>query len=183
MQDKKPILIYLILLGIVFYAKPVLSQQDYKGSVGVRFGYGVGITGTYNLQNNQNLEFLLRYGYHGLVLNRPGANFQVLYEKHWPIRSSNFTAYVGAGPAIGVGKKFQESLYTYFALGVSPIVGFDYTIQNLKVPIILALDYKPTLNIDFPLNRRYEKVGVDFSYYELSFSVRVGIGRMYRRHR
>ena len=107
------------LLMLVFLLTTVQAQQDFKGSVGVRFGYGIGITGTYTLRNNQNMEFLLRYGYHGLILNKPGGNFQALYEKHWQLRSSNFTAYVGAGPCIGVGKRVQGANQTYFSVSVS----------------------------------------------------------------
>lgn len=160
-------------MNLIYFSSS--AQQDFAGSVGARFGFGLGITGTYNLQNNQNMEFLLRYGYHGLILNKPGANIQILYEKHWQLGRSNFTAYVGGGPSIGGGKKIQSSKISYFALGASPIVGFDYTTQRLRVPFILALDYKPTLNADIPIKSNL-KTRADFSYYEIAFSVRVGIG-------
>jgi hypothetical protein len=177
-------LLVVIVFFIAMYLKPfsTFSQQEFKGSVGVRFGYGIGLTGTYHLQNNQNIEFLLRYGYHGLILNRPGLNFQALYEKHWQLRSSNFTAYVGGGPAIGAGKRSSNSPTVYFVLGASPILGFDYTTQRTKVPFILALDYKPTFNVDMPMKKGV-KTDVNFSYYEIAFSVRVGIGRMGRNYK
>ena len=151
--------------------------QDYKGAVGGRFGYGIGLTGVYifNPYGGHGLEFLLRYGYHGLILNKPGINIQVLYEKHWEIgRRGYWTAYLGAGPALGFGKKVFQSKEVCMALGISPIVGIDYTTQRLRVPLILAFDYKPTLNGDIPLTKTGQK-GVNFSYYEISFSVRVGI--------
>lgn len=121
------------------------------------------------------------YGYHGLILNRPGIHIQALYEKHWGLGRSNFTAYIGAGPALGFGKKSQASKQLYFALGLSPIVGFDYTTQRLRVPLILALDYKPTFHADFPVANKSQKVGVNFSYYEVAFSVRIGINGRGRR--
>lgn len=65
---------------------------------------------------------------------------------------------------------------TYFSVGVSPLVGFDYTTQRTVVPFIFALDYKPTLLGDFPLKNN-QKPNFDFSYYELAFSVKVGIGK------
>lgn len=174
----------VVLLMFVFLIPSVGAQQDFKGSVGVRFGYGIGIAGTYTMRNNQNIEFLLRYGYHGLILNKPGANIQALYEKHWQIRRSNFTAYVGAGPCIGVGKRVQSAYQTYFSVGASPIIGFDYTTQQTAVPFIFALDYKPTFLGDFPLKGN-QKPSFDFSYYEIAFSVKVGIGQTgrYRRRR
>lgn len=183
MLKKQHVVVVAFYLIMLFNCTTIFSQE-YKGAVGVRFGYGIGVTGVYQLQNEQCLEFLLRYGYHGLILNKPGGNFQVVYEKHWVLRNSNFTAYVGGGPAIGFGKKTWESKQVYAAIGLSPIVGFDYTAQRLKIPLIIALDYKPTLNIDLPIKTK-SKVLTDFSYYELGISVRFGIGRYnsYRRRR
>ena len=169
------IFICFFLSGILFISKSF--SQDYKGAVGARFGYGIGVSGVYmfNQSAGHGLEFLLRYGYHGLILNKPGANIQVLYEKHWELgRRGGWTAYVGAGPAIGFGKKTQGAKETYFALGLAPIVGFDFTSQRLRIPLVLALDYKPTFYADFPF-KKTTKVGIDFSYYEVAFSVRIGI--------
>ena len=50
----------VVLLMFVFLIPTVGAQQDFKGSVGVRFGYGIGIAGTYTMRNNQNIEFLLQ---------------------------------------------------------------------------------------------------------------------------
>jgi len=178
---KQLIVAGLLFITIIFSSSKSFSQTEWKGAVGARFGYGIGITGIYmfDQRNGHGLEFLLRYGYHGLILNKPGAHIQVLYEKHWEIgrRVRGFTAYVGAGPAIGFGKKISESKQTYFALGLSPIVGLDYTTQQLRIPLILALDYKPTLHGDFPITGNGEKPSANFSYYEIAFSVRIGIGK------
>lgn len=170
-----------ILFIILFCCVHSSFAQQYKGAVGLRFGYGLGITGVYVLDQNNGhaLEFLLRYGYHGVVINRPGINIQVLYEKHWEFgRRGNFSGFVGAGPAIGAGKKTYGSKQSYFALGVSPILGIDYTTQNLRIPFVLALDYKPTLYGDFPVAAKSPSVKSEFnfSYYEVAFSVRIAIG-------
>ncbi len=174
----------VIALFLAMNIKPVNSfSQDYKGAVGGRFGYGIGLSGTYTIQNGHGFEFLLRYGYHGLILNKPGINFQILYEKHWELgRARAWTAYLGAGPSFGFGKKTFQSKQSYFALGVSPIVGFDYTTQRLRLPIVFALDYKPTFNADFPLKNEKNKIGTDFSYYEIALSVRIAITKRGRRY-
>ena len=181
MLIKKLTLSILLFTAISFSPANSFSQTEYKAAVGARFGYGIGITGLYmfNQRSGHGLEFLLRYGYHGLILNKPGAHIQVLYEKHWEIgrRVRGFTAYVGAGPAIGVGKTTNTSTTTYFALGLSPIAGIDYTTQQLRIPLILAFDYKPTLHGDFPISKGNQKPGYNFSYYEISFSVRIGLGK------
>jgi hypothetical protein len=180
---KKQHLVVIVFLIAMIFTSYSAKAQEYTGAVGGRFGYGIGITGVYffDSQNGHAIEFLLRYGYHGLILNRPGIHIQGLYEKHWMLGRSNFSAYVGAGPGIGFGKKNSISKQLYFALGISPIIGFDYTSQRLRIPLILALDYKPTFHADFPVSNKREKVGTDFSYYEIAFSVRIGIGRGRRR--
>lgn len=169
----------LFFLAIIFSSSKTFSQTEYKYAVGARFGYGLGISGNYMFdpQNGHGLEFLLRYGYHGLILNKPGAHIQVLYEKHWVLGRSHWTGYVGAGPGIGFGKKTNLATQKYFALGLSPILGIDYTTQQLRIPLILSLDYKPTFHADFPIANASEKTGIDFSYYEIAFSVKIGFGR------
>lgn len=180
MKINQLVLKRLLIIAILFPTLNLFSQTEYKYAVGARFGYGVGITGTYmfNQNDGHGLEFLLRYGYHGLIINKPGAHIQVLYEKHWAFgRGGSWTGYVGAGPGIGFGKKTYLSKKSYFALGLSPIVGIDYTTQQLRIPIILSLDYKPTLHGDFPMANTTEKPSIDFSYYEIAFSVKVGLGK------
>lgn len=182
MSIKQIFIITIIFFSICLSSSKLLAQTEYKAAVGGRFGYGIGLTGMYmfDQNNGHGLEFLLRYGYHGLILNKPGAHVQVLYEKHWEIgrRIRGFTVYAGAGPAIGFGKRTNLSKTVYFALGASPIVGIDYTTQQLRIPIILAFDYKPTLHGDFPIANTYGiKPSFDFSYYEIAISVRVGLGK------
>ncbi len=176
---KKQHIVVIVLFFAMMLKYSGSNAQEYKGAVGGRFGYGIGLTGVYffDNQNGHAIEMLLRYGYHGLILNKPGMHIQGLYEKHWMLGRSNFSAYLGAGPGIGFGKKNSASKQLYFALGISPIIGFDYTSQRLRIPLILSLDYKPTFHADFPVGNKSEKVGTNFSYYEVAFSVRIGIGR------
>ena len=173
---KKQLFVVIVLFFTMSLKPTALFSQEYKGSIGGRFGYGIGLTGMYYIQNGHGFEFLLRYGYHGLILNKPGANFQVLYEKHWGLGRGYWTAFLGTGPSFGFGKKTFESKIIFFALGISPIIGFDYTTQRLKIPMVFALDYKPTFHADFPI-KNATKVGTDFSYYEVAFTVRFCIGR------
>ncbi len=172
---KQPCIVFVFFFTMTLLQRPSFSQE-YKGAVGGRFGYGIGLSGVYYIQNGHGFEFLLRYGYHGLILNKPGANFQLLYEKHWELGRSSWTGYIGGGPSFGFGKKNSLSKQTYFAVGISPIFGFDYTAQRLKIPLVFSLDYKPTFNTDFPIKSSL-KTTFDFSYYEVALSVRIGIGR------
>lgn len=174
MLRKQPYFIVVVLLFVSVYTKSSFAQ-DYKGSVGGRFGFGIGLSGTYYLYNGHALEFMLRYGYHGLILNKPGAHIQALYQKHWELGRSNFTAYLGAGPGIGFGKRTSLSPTVYFAMGLSPQVGFDYTAQRIKLPLIVSLDYKPAFHVDFPINKKSTKILTDFSYYEIALSVKFGL--------
>ncbi len=180
---KKSFWIVLLIVTIQLVSNS-LCAQNYKGAIGARFGYGLGITGKYMLDNRSghSLEFLLRYGYQGLITSRPGANIQVLYEKHWYFgKRENWSAYVGGGPALGFGKKKSLLETVYAAFGASPIGGIDFTTQNLIVPIILSLDYKPTFYGNFPINSKVLKPEFEFTYLEFAFSVRVGLGHTNQR--
>lgn len=187
-MPRKQHYVIIIIFFIISCFHTRVAAQQYKGAVGGRFGYGIGLTGVYMLQNGHGFEFLLRYGYHGLILNKPGANVQVLYQKHWELgRSGAWTTFLGTGPSFGYGKKTSQSKQQFFALGFSPQFGFDYTTQRLRIPIVFALDYKPTFNADFPVKNKSLKVGTDFSFYEVAISVRFAIGQnnnnSYRRRR
>ncbi len=184
MPFKQHPVVMLIFFSGFFLSKNSCAQQ-YVGAVGIRFSYGFGITGKYifNQQKGHGLEFLLRYGYHGLIINKPGGHIQALYEKHWEFgKNRNWTVYVGGGPGFGFGKRNSLSKNTYFAFCLSPIVGIDFTTRQLRVPMVLAFDYKPAFHTDVLISKGSQKPQTDFSYYEIAFSVRFAINGKKRRY-
>ncbi|HPA35140.1 MAG TPA: hypothetical protein PLA16_02165 [Chitinophagales bacterium] len=163
---------YLTALSFILFAQAIsLQAQEYNGAIGIRMGYGWGVSGKYFFNGGRNsnghaLEALLRYGYHGVVFTQPGINATVLYEKHFPLgRTRNWSFIVGAGPGMGFGKKGNVRT---FAFGVAPIIGVDVLIK--RFPINFSVDYKPTFFVDKVLKTAGSKFV--FSYYELALSMR-----------
>lgn len=151
------------------------GAQDYKMTVGARFGYGWGVSvkGVIGHKIRQRsthaIDGLIRYGYHGVVFTQPGINFTALYEKHFPFgRYENWAFYLGGGPSLGVGKLGSLKIFTF---GLGPVLGLEVTAP--RIPINFALDYKPSYYVDKPIKR--EGTENTFSYYELGFSVRYAI--------
>jgi hypothetical protein len=146
--------------------------QDYRAAVGVRFGYGWGVTAKGPVGNKKSghvIEGMIRYGYHGVVFTQPGVNFAALYEKHFKFgRYQNWAFFIGGGPSLGIGKTSSVKIMTF---GLGPILGFDVTAPRL--PLNFSLDYKPSYYIDKTLQRK--EIKHIFSYYEVGFSIRYAI--------
>ncbi|HNC65099.1 MAG TPA: hypothetical protein PK075_10660, partial [Chitinophagales bacterium] len=71
--------------------------QESKGAIGLRFGYGWGLSGKYFLDRNGNaLEFTVKQGVHGTLYNTSVLNFGTAYQKHFEIdRRGKWFVYVG----------------------------------------------------------------------------------------
>lgn len=159
--------------------------QEYKGAIGLRFGYGWGLSGKYFFNSNgygkssgPAIEGLLRYGYHGVVFTKPGINISALYEKHWMLsRDERWSYLLGGGLSLGYGNKSTTNI---FAFGIDPILGVDVLLR--KFPINFTFDYKPTIYFDKYIRNNSIKVKPSVSYYEIALSVRYAFtGKSYRR--
>ena len=146
-------------------------SQDYRVAVGLRFGYGWGVSVKGVVaENGHVLEGLARYGYHGVVFTNPGVNLTALYEKHFMFgRANNWAFLLGGGPGIGFGK---SGVTKYYSIGIGPIIGFDVTAQ--RIPLNFSIDYKPALYYDraFNVPKFHDRV---ITYYEVGIGVRYAI--------
>jgi hypothetical protein len=134
---------YLLLkriLFILFFASIILftqnaSAQNYRFGLGVRLSNSTptlnnSITGKYFVTDRNAVEGIVSFG------SRFGMG--ALLEIHKPLNIEGLNWFYGAGAYVG----FQDT-QTY--LGPTGILGLDYKFPN--VPINLALDWKPELDI------------------------------------
>jgi hypothetical protein len=166
----------IILIIITFYTINVTFAQESKGAIGLRFGYGWGLSGKYFLDRNGNaLEFTLKQGVHGVLYSSNFVNIATTYQKHFEIdRRGKWFFYVGGGGALGAGKtRAQQKI---FSTGLVPIIGLDFWTQNLVVPFNLSFDYAPSLYFD--RNITAKKNDFTFTYYNFNIAVRIGLGRL-----
>lgn len=162
----------LLVLFIFLNSK----AQESKGAIGLRFGYGWGLSGKYFLDRNGNaLEFTAKQGIHGSLYNTNIMNLGTTYQKHFEIdRRGKWFAYVGGGGSLGFGK--NSSNYSVISSGIVPIVGLDFWTQNLIVPFNLSFDYSPAIYYDRVFKTKKNEFSV--SYLNFNIAVRVGLGRL-----
>ena len=168
--------INILLIIFIFILFNNTKAQESKGAIGLRFGYGWGISGKYFLDKNGNaLEFTLKQGVHGSLYNTSVLNFTTYYQKHFRIdRRGKWWFYTGGGAGLGFGKRYIKQ--NIVSTGIAPVIGFDFWTQNLVVPFNISFDYGPTLYYD--RITKIKKNEISFSYLNFNIAVRIGLGRI-----
>lgn len=148
-------------------------RADYQTSAGLRLSGWYGVSIKHFFQGTSAIE--------GIVHSRwDGIKITGLYEKHMPaFDEPGLKFYYGGGAHLG----FVGSTYIYHRdinyynrydggsqglFGIDGIVGVEYTIQEIDVPLNISLDWKPT--VDFAPWAR-------FGGAELGLTVRYIFGR------
>lgn len=113
------------------------TSQAYKAAVGVKFLWGIGLTGKYFFKPNQAIEAIVRYRSYGGLGNQLGV--AALYEYHGEIKPVEGLRYYGGG-----GVFYTDSGVGSSNAGVSAVIGLEYKIKEL--PIALSADWMPSYN-------------------------------------
>ena len=166
----------ILILIISFLLLSNTNAQESKGAIGLRFGYGWGLSGKYFLDRNGNaLEFTLKQGVHGVLYSTNFVNIATTYQKHFEIdRRGKWFFYVGGGGAFGAGKTRSDQKIV--STGIVPIIGLDFWTQNLVVPFNLSFDYAPSVYYD--RNTTAKKNNATINYLNFNIAVRIGLGRL-----
>ena len=136
---KKLVLFVAALLAVGATSVGSASAQTYQKAVGLNLGFPLGINYKQFVSNSGAVEATLGYVNQGVMLT-------ALYEHHINL-VENFYMYVGGGLNIGAVDLHKEG---QFALGISPVVGFEYKFNG--APVALAVDYAPEINFLSPMN-------------------------------
>ena len=142
-------------------AKKVISETSYKAALGLKFIYGLSLTGKLFLKQNSALEGILRYNGAG----GQGSNiaFSGLYEYHSDIKSvSGLRWYLGAGGYVNYfsWKGVDADAVTTF--GVVGIIGLEYKFRDL--PIAISADWQPGYIISNGVGFSAENGGIGVKY-------------------
>ncbi len=165
----------ILFIFLIFILTNSFAQGSI-GAIGLRFGYGWGLSGKYFLDRNGNaLEFTVKQGVHGALYNSSVLNFGTAYQKHFEIdKRGKWLVYVGGGGNIGFGKNAPKQ--AVISGGFAPVIGLDFWTQNLVVPFNLSFDYAPTFYYDRITKIKKNEFSV--SYLNFNVAVRVGLGRL-----
>lgn len=126
----------LVCIATFFFATSSVHAQDYKLGLGIRFS-----TPSPTLSNSVSVKYFLTEKTAVDALLSFGNRFGIggLYEVHTPLNATQgLNWYFGGGGYVG----FQDHT-TY--LGPTGVVGLEYKFEN--IPLCLALDWKPELDI------------------------------------
>ena len=124
---------------VLFY----VNGKDYNTGIGLRLGYGNGITIKHFIKSNKALD--------GILSNRfSGIGITGLYEVHNSLFNANGLAwFYGAGAHIGFWSGSNVSWFDdnndYVVIGIDGILGIEYSFKG--APVNLGLDWKPAFNL------------------------------------
>jgi hypothetical protein len=130
---KKILLTLVLALTVVALA----NAQDYKTGIGLRGGWGYGLTVKHFISEKSALEGILSSRWSGFEVTG-------LYEIHnraFDVDRLNW--YFGGGAHVGFyGNNYPGGNVT--VVGIDGILGLEYNFK--EVPINLSLDWKPAFN-------------------------------------
>ncbi len=141
---KKAILI-LSLLCLISSFESVFAQITYKNTVGLRLNEGLGITVRHLIENDQTVEGIFYYRWHGFTMTG-------LYQLNYPVsQTPELNFYLGAGAHLGIWNGnyapawAENNQSAYLIVGIDGQAGIEYTFKS--IPLNLSLDWKPAFNI------------------------------------
>lgn len=153
--------------------KLVDKQSLYSSAVGLKFLWGVAITGKHFFKEHHAAEAIFKFrGYHGVGTDMTLA---LMYEYHGDIPVDGLRWYAGAGIFGGhfrLKNKYLAAVdYTgkrgssYF--GMSGILGAEYKIKDF--PLAVSADWQPTVTfnsgyVDSGFSAEYGGIGVKYTF-------------------
>lgn len=131
---KKLVITFLLAVFVITFA----NAQDYKTAIGLRGGWGYGLTLKHFLGEKAAVEGLLSSHWSGFDIT-------ALYEIHNPaFEVDRLKWYYGAGAHLGsYGNNYVGG--TGLIIGIDGILGLEYSFSEF--PINISVDWKPAFNI------------------------------------
>lgn len=135
-------------------------ESDYKTALGLKFIYGISVTGKHFIDNNGAIEAIVRYRGYG---SGSEFNFSGLYEYHSAISgATGLRWYAGGGAYLGEAS-FDYPLDTsVFNYGLTGVLGLEYKFQN--IPIAVSADWQPVFLINSGGGFTGENGGIGVKY-------------------
>lgn len=154
--------------------KLVDKQSLYSSAAGLKFLWGVAITGKHFFKEHHAAEAIFKFrGYHGVGSDM---NLTLLYEYHGDIPVEGLRWYAGAGVFAGhfrLKNKYMDAWEGYYGkrsstyFGMSGVLGAEYKIKNF--PVAVSADWQPSFLFnsgyyDSGFTAEYGGVGVKYTF-------------------
>lgn len=133
----------LLVLIIACFWGVKLNAQDYSTGIGLRGGWGTGLTIKHFLNDETAVEGILDSRWHGFSVTG-------LYEIHsQAFDTPRLNWYYGVGAHLGSWNGDYYRGYnngtTYTVLGADGILGLEYNFK--EIPFNIGIDWKPVINL------------------------------------
>lgn len=133
----------LLVLIIACFWSVKLNAQDYSTGIGLRGGWGTGLTIKHFLNDETAVEGILDSRWHGFSVTG-------LYEIHsQAFDTPRLNWYYGVGAHLGSWDGDYYRGYnngtTYTVLGADGILGLEYNFK--EIPFNIGIDWKPVINL------------------------------------
>ncbi len=133
-------LIFVLLVALFVGAE--VQAQDYQTGIGIRSGWGAGLTVKHFLNQKAAFEGLLDWRWGGVALTG-------LYEIHnQAFDTPRLNWYYGFGGHIGFWNGDKDDRFdsgNNSVIGIDGILGLEYNFK--EIPINIGLDWKPMINV------------------------------------
>lgn len=119
------------------------NAQDYNTGIGLRGGWGTGLTVKHFLNSSKAVEGILDSRWHGFSITG-------LYEVHREaFNAPRLNWYYGLGGHVGFwdGQYYRnvDNHLNYTVVGIDGILGLEYNFK--EIPFNLGIDWKPVFNL------------------------------------
>ncbi len=136
---KKVVFLFLLVVFLAFNS----NAQDYSTGIGLRGGFGTGLTIKHFLDGNTAVEGIFDSRWHGISVTG-------LYEIHnRAFDTDRLNWYYGVGGHLGFwdGKYYRDynNNTNYTVIGADGILGLEYNFR--EIPFNISIDWKPALNL------------------------------------
>jgi hypothetical protein len=149
------------LIAVIFFLAISLSGIAQERSLGLRLGWGGGLSYVQSITDDQDFELILTPRWSGLILTG-------LYERKVPLSSDSWNWFYGGGLHGGyhhrnnfVGEGFNGD-QQYINLGFDFIAGIKYRFDS--IPLEFSADYKPSIELLAKRNLLLEEFALSFRY-------------------
>jgi hypothetical protein len=139
-----------------------LSGNAQDKAIGLRLGWGGGLSYVQSITEDQNFELILSPRWSGIILT-------ALYERKNVLSSEKWHWYYGGGLHGGyhhrnnfVGEGFNGDPQ-YINVGFDLIVGINYRPESL--PLLISADYKPSVELLAKRNVLLEEFAISCRYF------------------
>ncbi len=134
---------FSFVLLLTLYFSFVYNAQEYKTGIGIRSGWGSGLTLKHFLGDQTAFEGILNSQWRGFSITG-------LFEIHKPaFNTDRLKWYYGGGGHIGWWKGEYNWRFEKYGnntvIGIDGVLGMEYNFDF--IPINIGLDWKPALNL------------------------------------